>query len=265
MKNTIFAILLITAALPLAMSGCGEDSSSSDDIAPQVPIVVPRSDDGIYPQEGIRPEPSQGAENYRVRVEWQRNPEPDVKGYYIWRGSVDQTEGTRYRVADLEYGFELSNAPGVTRHSWIDVGNGAGGAHNLLAPVLGEPQNFFWQIQAFDEAGNRSELSDTIRYTLIENPYATTVTRTGPDSYVLGWRYPTGMSLQYKIRVYSNYYGRDSVMWDPPLFPRYTSQETIALNTTGAFVTDCTYVWQLNAIRDDEAGAAVITLFTYHD
>jgi hypothetical protein len=268
MKYISSAFFIFVVSLPLMMSGCGEDSSSKDDIAPQKPIVVPRSDDAIYPQQGVRPEPSPSAASYWVRVEWQRNPEPDVKGYNVWRGSIDPTEGTLYRVADLEYGFELSNAPGVTQHFWIDVGNGAAGALNLLAPVLGEPQNYFWQIQAFDETGNRSELSDTIRYTLIENPFETTVTRAGPNSYVLSWRYLTGIALNYKIRVYSSYYGRDSVMWDPPLFPGYTSQESISLNqdeTARAFERDCTYVWQLNAIRDHEAGAAIFTLFTYQD
>jgi hypothetical protein len=265
MKYILYAFLFVVVTLPLAMGGCGEDSSSQDDIAPQKPIVVPRSDDGIYPQEGVRPEPSQSSSDYWVKVEWQRNPETDVKGYYVWRGAFNYLEGRRYRFADLD---NLPSAPSITRYSWIDIGTGLGGAHHVLAPVLGEPQDFFWQIQAFDESGNTSEFSDTIRYTLIENPYQTAVSREGPNSYELSWRYPIGTGLNYKIRVFSNHYGRDSVMWDPPLFRRYTSQESIMLNEDGtakAFERDCTYVWQLNAIRDDESSAAIITLFTYQD
>jgi hypothetical protein len=268
MKNILYAFLFIVITLPLGMGGCGEDSSSEDDIAPQKPVIIQRSDDGAYPQQGVRPEPSQNPEDYWVKLEWQRNPETDVKGYSIWRGTFNYLEGRRYRIADLEYGFHLPTAPGVTRHTWIDVGNGTGGARDLLAPILGEPQPYFWMIQAFDESGNVSEFSDTVFYTLIENPYQLTVARNAPDSYSLGWRYPIGTGLDYKIRVFSNYYGRDSVMWDPPLFHGYTTQESISLNedrTARAFEKDCTYVWQLNAIKNDSAGAAVITLFTYQD
>jgi hypothetical protein len=268
MKNILYAFLFLLVTLSMVISGCGQDSSSEDDIAPQKPIIVPRSDDAIYPQRGVRPEPSQNSEDYWVRVEWQRNPEPDVKGYSIWRGTYNYLEGRRYRIADLEYGFHLPTAPEVTSHSWVDVGNGTGGARNLFAPILGEPQDYFWQIQAVDESGNLSEFSDTIRYTLIDNPYQTAVTREAENSYSLSWRYPISTGLNYKIRVFSNYYGRDSVMWDPPLFRRYTTQESVLLNEDGtakAFERDCTYVWQLNAIRDEESSAAIITLFTYQD
>jgi hypothetical protein len=264
MKTALYSLLFLIATFPLAFYGCGENSSSEDDIAPQKPVIMPRSDDGAYPQQGVRPEPSQSWDNYWVKVEWQRNPETDVKGYSIWRGTYNYLDGRRYRIDDVEFG----SSSGSAVYSWIDVGEGTGGADNILAPILNEPQEYFWQIQAYDESGNVSEFSDTVFYALIGNPYQTSVVHEGPHTYLLSWRYPLGMGLDYKIRVYSRYYGRDSVMWDPPLFRRYTSQESIMLNEDGtakAFEKDCTYVWQLNATRDDESGSAVITLFTYQD
>ena len=274
MNNNLYRFSILLFGLALAMCGCGQDSSSEDDIPPQAPIIIPRSDDAVYPQQGVRPEPvpsspGQSSQNYWVRVEWQRNPEPDVKGYYVWRGSVDPTMGTTYRVADLEYPIDLPVGAGVTQHFWIDVGNGSTtNSRDVLAPILGEPRDYFWMVQAFDETGNLSALSDSIFYTLIENPYDISVDRADVDNYVLSWRYPIGTSLNYKIRIYSNYYGPDSVMWDPPLFPGYTTQESMLLDRDGtakAFERDCTYVWQLNAIRDDASGAAVFTTFTYQD
>jgi len=204
-----------------------------------------------------------------MRIEWERNSETDVKGYIIRRGSVNREDGTTYPVAQLEYGFELSSHPSVTEHSWIDTGrDNFGAASNMLRPVLGESRNYFWQISAYDEVGNRSAWSDTIRYTLIENPFEFDVVRLSADNYSLTWHYPTASFLQYKVRVYSYYYGRDQVLWDPPLFPRYTTQESILLNEDGTanpFERDCTYVWQLNAIKDDESGAAIYSTFTYQD
>ena len=253
----------------LSVSGCGEDSSSKDDLAPQPPIPIARSDDGIYPQRGVRPEPTSNPDNYWMRIEWERNTETDVKGYIVRRGPVDPTLGNHYPVSQLEYGFELSSHPDVTEHFWIDTGkDNFNQSSNLLSPSLGETRDYFWQIAAYDESGNRSEWSDTVRYTLIENPFSFEVIRLGPDDYSLSWQYPTGGFLQYKVRIYSYYYGQDHVMWDPLLFPGYTTQESIQLNRDGTanpFEQDCTYVWQLNAIRDDESGAAIYTTFTYQD
>ncbi|RQV96569.1 hypothetical protein EH220_05495 [bacterium] len=258
--NCFFSWILFT------VSGCGEDSSSADDLAPQPPVPIARSDDAAYPQSGIRPEPTSDFTKYRMRIEWESNTETDVLGYIIRRGSVDPQDGSTYPVKQLEYAFN----PNITEYFWIDEGLdnlGTPGA-NMLSPLLGEPRDYFWQIAAYDESGNRSEWSDTIRYTLIENPFDFEVERLGPDDYSLSWQYPTGGFLQYKVRVYSYYDGPAHVMWDPPLIPGYTTQESIRLNRDGTaneFEQDCTYVWQLNAIRDNTSGAAVFTTFIYSD
>jgi hypothetical protein len=269
MKKSSLLISGFIFSLLITASGCGEDSSSADDLAPQPPLVIARSDDGIYPQSGIRPEPTSSAENYWMRIEWERSPETDVKGYIIRRGSINPEEGTTYPVSQLEYGLDLSDNPTVTEHYWIDTGrDNFSSPSNLLRPILGEPQDYFWQIAAYDESENRSEWSDTVRYTLIENPFDFSVSQLGPGDYSLNWRYPTSTSLQYKVRIYSNYLGRDDVIWDPPLFHGYTEQQSIRLDSDGSanpLQQDCTYVWQLNAIRDHESGAAIFMTFTYQD
>lgn len=266
MKYHSLLIICFIGWILLSVCGCGEDSSSVDDLAPQPPVPIERSNDGSYPQTGIRPEPTPNSNLYKMRIEWYANSETDVAGYIIRRGSVDPAEGSTYPLVQLPYAYD----PYETEYFWIDTGLdnlGTPGA-NMLRPLLGEPRDYFWQIAAYDEAGNQSAWSDTIRYTLVENPFSFEVIRLGEDSYSLAWQYPVGMHLQYKARVYSYYYGFDHVMWDPPLFDGYTTYQSLQLNRDGTaneFQRDCTYVWQLNAIRDDESGAAIFTTFTYTD
>jgi hypothetical protein len=132
-------------------------------------------------------------------------------------------------------------------------------------------------MYAYDLAGNHSAWSDTLYYRLIQNPSSLTVTRMGADEYRLGWSYLGNEFLSfYKIRVFSAQFGPDSVIWDYQV-QRYGSSESITLGedgNLGTMHTDCTYVWQLNAIsiqppdsvhQDSLAGSAVYTTFIYQN
>ncbi|MCC6477051.1 hypothetical protein IT157_08345 [bacterium] len=273
--RTILSTLLATAWLLIL--GCGGDSQSRDDIPPQKPIWVQRSSDQAYAQSGIRPEPVNSDRAHWVRLEWQRNPEEDLEGYRVRRWSEHTNLTESPIIADLTVGLELVDGQIL---SWIDRGLDENGTNaDLLAPLNGMTRGYWWVIQAYDTAGNRSQFSDSVYYRLLDNPYEMSVDRAGPDNYVLSWFYPVGSAESflsfYKIRVYSRYWGSDSLAWDY-LVTLYTEQNSVTLQSGGAsapMMRDCTYVWQLNAISNAvsdthdvaNAGAATYTTFLYQE
>ncbi|MCB9357809.1 MAG: hypothetical protein H6508_00790 [Calditrichaeota bacterium] len=269
--------ILISLAL-LFLAGCGEDTQSTDNVPPQAPIMVERSDDSIYPQAGVRAEPTPDESNYWVRVEWYRNPEPDVVGYRISRWSEQSTSLNATVVGDVAVGVEI---PDTEILSWVDRGfDGFGNPTNALAPNdQGSMRGYWWHVLAYDTAGNRGEWSDSVYYRLMWNPYNLSVSQFAADDYRLNWNYPIGGAgtylSYYKLRVYSEWYGRDSLVWDHQVI-LYGAQNSVTLGSggaTGTMVNDCTYVWQLNAVSlaasDTHdvalAGASIYTTFVYQE
>lgn len=274
--NTVRQVMFAALAAFLMLS-CGEDTASRDDVPPQRPLMVPRSNDAIYPQAGIRPEPTRTDRNYWTRVEWYRNPEDDLSGYRVRRWYEHTTADEAPIVADLAIGVDLIDQFVLF---WIDRGEDQfGDPANLLAPNdQGLTRGYWWQVQAYDTAGNRSEWSDSVYFRMIYNPYNLNIAGTG-DNTRLTWNYPiggTGTYLSfYKIRVYSQWYGMDSLIWDHDL-QLYAENNSVLVGSGGAFrpmTRDCTYVWQLNAVSyvasdtNDVAlaGSAMYTTFTYQE
>lgn len=271
----LYIIFLVCFAV-MFMS-CGQDTESRDDVPPQQPNMVPRSDDAIYPQAGVRPEPTLTDRNYWTRIEWFRNPEDDLSGYRVRRWAENTSSSEAPIVADLALDVQL---PDNFVLFWIDRGNDQfGDPANLLAPDdQGITHGFWWQVQAYDTADNRSEWSDSVYYRMIYNPYNLSVQGTGNDTQIM-WNYPIGGSSTYlsfyKIRVYSQWYGVDSLIWDYDV-QLYESSNALTIGVNGAFTPmthDCTYVWQLNAISYAAsetndlplAGSAMYTTFTYQE
>lgn len=269
-----FLRVLCLFAAVAAVIGCGQDTESRDDIPPQTPNMVPRSDDSVYPQAGVRPEPTLTDRNYWTRIEWYRNPENDLASYRVRRWSEHTTAAEAPIIADLTLGVELVDQYIL---NWIDRGvDQFGGDANLLAPVDGDTRGYWWQVQAQDTAGNRSEWSDSVYFRMIYNPYNLNVVGTG-GNVRLTWTYPIGGTATllsfYKIRVYSEWFGRDSLIWDYSV-QLYAENNSVLVGDGGAFApmtNDCTYVWQLNAVsyvQSDTndvsiAGAAMYTTFRY--
>lgn len=270
--------VLVALSSVILMVGCGEDTESRDDVSPQKPVLVARSDDASYPQAGIRAEPTPTSSNYWVRVEWYRNPEDDIQGYRIRRWSEQENSNDGYVVADLVVGIDIGNEEIL---SWVDRGNDQlGGTARLLAPNdQGSMRGYWWQILAYDTAGNRSLYSDSAYYRMMWNAYNMAVTRFAADDYRLGWSFPIGGASTflsfYKLRVYSAWWGLDSLVWDHQV-QLYAEQNSVTLGAGGAsapLVNDCTYVWQLNAVSyavsDTHdvalAGSAVYTTFVYQE
>jgi hypothetical protein len=231
---------------------CGEDTESRDNVPPQTPVMRPRSDDAVYPQEGVRAEATTNDRNYWTRIEWFRNPETDVQSYRVRRWSEQVSSDDAPIVADLALNVDLIDDFVLY---WIDRGDDQfGGPVNLLAPNdQGLTRGYWWQVQAVDTAGNRSEWSDSVYFRMIYNAYNLSVVGSG-DNVRLTWSYPIGGPSTYlsfyKIRVYSNWYGRDSLIWDYQV-QLYGQNNSVLVGSEGAFTPmthDCTYVWQLNAV-----------------
>lgn len=276
MKREFFLPLLLLALV--CLTGCGEDTESNDNIPPQAPVLVERSDDASYPQAGIRAEPTPSENSYWVRLEWYRNPEPDVIGYRVrrWPEQSNALEGII--VADLALGVEISDTDIL---GWVDRGfDQSGNPSNLLAPNdQGSMRGYWWQVLAYDTAGNRGEWSDSAYFRMMWNPYSLSVTRFSADDYRLGWSYPIGgvstFLSYYKLRVYSQWWGPDSLVWDHDVI-LYAEHNAVTLGNGGAsgpLTNDCTYVWQLNAVSlaasDTHdvvvAGSSVYTTFVYQE
>ncbi|MDD5087489.1 MAG: hypothetical protein PHI18_01655 [bacterium] len=262
----------------LILAGCGSDESSTDDLAPAQPRWVPRTDDQIYPQAGIRAEPVTNENLYWVRLEWYANSEPDVQRYRIWRLQEFAPEiRLRYPIKDLQIGVDLD--AGQSIYSWVDIGDSTLNTPlNMLAPdpTSGNTRGYYWWVQAIDESDNRSELSETAYYRLLNIPYDLQVGRLGENVYRLSWRCQFNPDMRpsyYMIRVYSAFWGQDSVVWYDQV-QRYTSAEFVDMEfaASSPLVTDCTYVCQLNAIAnlrgshaDSLSGSAAATTCIYRD
>jgi hypothetical protein len=261
--------------------GCGENSTSRDDLPPSRPRWVERSADNGYPQQGIRPEPTESDAHYWVRVEWYANPEPDVVEYRISRFREFEPIFTRYSVADLVVGENPETPYGAIRYSWVDRGDSAFGTPaNVLAPDpdTRETRGYFWLIDALDSAGNRSATSDSAYYRLLDNPLNLTVARSSPNVYTASWQYvanPNEILSYYMLRVYPARFGPDSVVWYQ-LLHRYDAQNSVDMDFSQAVsppATGSTYVCQLNVIAnraspvhaDSLVGAAVSCTFVYQD
>lgn len=267
-------LFIIFAGLILA--GCGEDSSTVDNVPPSVPVLMVRSADDIYPQRGIRPEPSTYDQNYWVRLEWRKNTEPDIFGYRVWRcGEWDTTSTGEltggYVIADMRLGTDF-NADTLV---WIDR------ASNILAPELsdGTTRGYYWQIEAYDDAGNYSGRSSSQYYRLMKNPLNPQVEKITDGLYRIRWQYDNSSDVYlsyYMLRIFSEQYGPDSVMWYQKT-QLYGSDNAVLLNSDSTairpFVPGTTYRCQINAVADQPtplhryglAGSAVYTTFTYQN
>ncbi len=281
----IRVILLVWIILWL--TGCGSDETSRDDLAPVKPQWIPRTGDHILAQRGIRAEPSfssaSSTPEYSVRLEWYANPEDDLAGYRIWRVSETAADLSRYYIAkDLRRGvdFEL----GYATYSWVDKGDSMiYTGQNMLAPDIttGDTRGYYWALEAYDEAGNRSEKSDPVYYRMLNIPRNLSVARLETNTYRLTWQYqlnPDVTPLYYTVRVYSAAWGPDSVLWYDMDVRRYgANPEPVTMSfseTNSLLIPDCTFVCQLNVIgnplfgeehTDSICGSAAYTTFVFQN
>ena len=104
-----------------------------------MPLVAGCDDDDPVAAEDFPPFPPDGVFSVTgdelVTIYWNSNQEPDLAGYYIWRGNVAE-EGPYDRIAEV--------SADQTFYDDFDVNNG---------------EFWFYAVSAFDRNGNDSELS----------------------------------------------------------------------------------------------------------
>jgi hypothetical protein len=271
--SSFLRCIVLSALTAWLLIGCGENSNSRDNVPPSRPHWVERSADNEYPQQGIRPEPTEGDAHYWVHLEWYANPEPDVVEYRIlrWRENTDYV--TRVAAADLLVGENPETPYGATRYSWVDRSDNLG-----PDPETRATRGYFWVLEALDSVGNLSVASDSAYYRLVDNPLNLMVARSSPNVYTASWQYVANdneVLSYYMLRVYSARFGPDSVVWYQ-LVHRYDAQNSVDMDFSQAvspLATGERYVCQLNEIAnraspqhaDSLVGAAVKCSFVYQD
>ena len=276
--KTIHPHLMISLlAAGSLLSGCGQDQTGRDITQPSKPRFVERSVDNVYPQQGIHAEPVIREQDHWVHLEWYGNPEPKSQGYRNWRQAERDNGHLRYVVKDLRIPTDLD--PGLERYSWIDQGDTTSGTplHMLDPdPIYGTTRGYFWQVEAYDSSGGRSELSDPVYYRLMNNPFNLAVVRDSTDVYFAAWHYipnPDVIINYYIMRVYPESIGPDSAVWFG-MTQQYGSDASAFINfsdVANSMTVGAMYTLQVNVISthpspdhaDSLAGAAVTTSFTY--
>lgn len=146
MKTSFPIICLICGFLSTALYRCGE--TIEDPEAPGAPLWVTQSEPTASRPRGIRPY----NEGDGIVLEWHPNPEDDLSGYKLYRAAyaeLGEPEGEFTLIADIN-AFSLSG----TDTSFID-------------DLVQFSTDYYYYLRAYDQAGNKSVPSDTIRFSLI--------------------------------------------------------------------------------------------------
>ena len=153
-----FAQLVILLAVTLILSYCGVDVEDSNSPAP--PQWIQKSFPEEWPESGIDAHESGG-----IYLEWHPNPEPDIVAYTIYRAFINSLNDS------LEAYVEIShiNLSSDSRLEFID---------ELVEPMI----MYSYVIQAVDQANNKSNLSEPIRYEKLPATWAESMIPNGNHS-----------------------------------------------------------------------------------
>lgn len=267
MERNGILIGVVTLLLAILAAGCGGDSEDADTTPPVAPTLKPRSADSLYAQTGIRPEAGVTDREYFIRVEWYRNREEDLAGYYVYRHGESDTEFPQTPLDNLILGQDISF---YEDPYFIDYDTG-----NLQPDEMtGETRGYYYAVRAYDQFGNLSDWSASAYYRLIGNPQGLSVTNSSPGQYYLEWNYESGPDVffdYFMIRVWDAETGQRA--WHMK-YTAFGSTFSVALNANGTaepFISGRRYVWKLSVIANSyppdrsPAGCAAKTNFVYSD
>jgi len=172
-------IVLLFAFIPaLLFDSCGE--SLEDPTPPARPQWVEKSAPEDSVEHGIDADP---IDDY-IYLEWHPNSDEDISAYKIYRA-------------------EGKSSAKFTLLTKVDAFSTFGGDTIYIDDSVELNKIYHYYLLAVDQAGNKSEPSDTIRYGLIQKPdlnypLILNISETRPE---FEWHDFTSFSYQYIIRV----------------------------------------------------------------
>jgi len=209
--------------------GCGESIEDPD--APSAPIWVAKSDPTDPIAHGIRPY----NDGNGIILEWHPNLEDDISGYKLYK--TEANIDNKFILAVDINAFSLSGADTF----FVD--------DSVKFNV-----NYYYYLKAYDQAGNKSNPSDTIQYSVINkveplNPSGTL----SAQPTVFEWYDYSDASSEYVIYL-ETFSPRDDIWISRFSNPNYTDHShSKSFNFDGSskvttLLPGQTYRWCIKAI-----------------
>jgi len=177
LRDSILYLFIMPVFLMVFVYRCGESIEDPD--PPARPLWVEKSAPTDTIESGIRPY----NDGNGILLEWHPNLEEDISGYKLYRTGED-IENKFALIADIN-AFKISGADTFFVDDSVNL--------NI---------DYFYYLKAYDQAGNKSEPSDTIRYCLIEKaePLKPTGTLTAQPT-IFEWNDFSNLQPEYVIRL----------------------------------------------------------------
>lgn len=229
------------AILALLIFGCEKGLTRGDTTPPAPPVLLPHPPDSLASEHGIDAVP----ENDYIRLEWLPNEEEDLAGYEIYRATwPDTTDFKLIRILGKEQVQTIIDGD-TTYNYWDDTA------------VADSSELFFtkfrYAMKAYDEADNKSNLSEAVDYGLLEKiilyqPHDTVNTPVP----TFKWDDPNLSSTGYILKVYD--LNLAEMIWISGTIIAH--KDSIQYNadqkaTQDSLIADHQYKWRIDAIGPD--------------
>ena len=229
MTKRILIIQVTFIIIISLLTGCGESIEDPD--APAPPVWVCKSAPTDTIATGVRPY-NDGA---GIVLEWHPNLEEDISGYKLYK--TEQDIDNKYILAVDINAFSVSGADTFFIDDSVKFGT-----------------DYYYYLRAYDQAGNKSNPSDTIQYAVINKvePLNPTGTLTAQPT-IFEWYDYSNASSEYVI--YLETFSPQNDIW----ISRFTKPnygdffQSISFNfdgssKSGTLVTGQIYRWCIKSI-----------------
>ena len=228
MKRLLLLHLIIFTAVIWIQ--CGESIEDPD--APSAPLWVQKTAPTDHDARGIRPYNS----GIGIILEWHPNPEEDLSGYKLYKAQDDK-DNDFFMAADIN-AFSLSGVDTFFIDDLVDINT-----------------DYYYYLKAYDQAGNKSEPSDTIQYGLTTK--VEPLRPSGPQDKqpsLFEWYDYSSSSAEY-VLILEDYSSRNDIWISRFSKPNYgdffqTKQFNFDnLSNSDTLMPDITYRWCIKAIK----------------
>lgn len=208
-KNCLLFLGLLLAISLSVLTGCSKKSTSGDTTAPGAPVLLPPPADSAWDETGTDAIPEENC----IQLVWLSQSETDLRGYRIYRSTSPEEILTLLATKPLGSG----DSDTTYQDHAVDI-----------------RVRYYYQVTAFDEAGNESAPSDTVDYKLIPKLSSDNLISPRGD---ITQRQPTftwtstGESMENRLRVYD--VSEDRTVWVSPGQNPFSSPHSVIYNQDG--------------------------------